>query len=125
MSAGVARGTECNKVRLGIVAGTTSKLFVVDFQVRHRAAGLPPAIAMDLLPEPFVGPRIQRKRGGSGRIGAPRQELGEHRHRVQQCCRISIPIWPLLEIPHKSLASGSRVIGRFPASTPGSRSPAQ
>jgi len=61
MCTGVACGAECNQVLLGIIAGMTPKLFVVDLQVRHRAARLtPPGIAtQDLLPQPVVRRRIQ------------------------------------------------------------------
>jgi hypothetical protein len=42
----VASGAKRDQVLFGIVAGMTPKLFVVDLQVRHRAAQLtPPAIA--------------------------------------------------------------------------------
>ena len=40
MNAGVARGAEGNEIELGIVARLTPRLFMVDFQGRHRAAGL-------------------------------------------------------------------------------------
>jgi hypothetical protein len=52
MCIGVASSAHRYQVLLGIVAGVTSKLFVVDLQVRHRAARLtPPAIAtQNLLP---------------------------------------------------------------------------
>jgi hypothetical protein len=36
----MARGAECYQVFFGVVAGVAAKLFVVDFQVGHRAAGL-------------------------------------------------------------------------------------
>jgi hypothetical protein len=56
MCSGVARSAHCYKVLLGIIAGVTAKLFVVDFQVRHGAARLtPPAVAtQDLLAQTFV-----------------------------------------------------------------------
>jgi hypothetical protein len=52
MCTGVARRAKCNKVLVGIIAGLAAKLFVVNLQVRHRAARLtPPAIAtQNLLP---------------------------------------------------------------------------
>jgi hypothetical protein len=41
----MTRGAERDQVLIGVVAGVAAKLFVMDFQVRHRAAGLaPPAI---------------------------------------------------------------------------------
>jgi hypothetical protein len=52
MCSGVARSAKRYQVLLGIIAAVAPKLFVVDFQVRHGAAGLtPPAIAtQNLLP---------------------------------------------------------------------------
>jgi hypothetical protein len=52
MRSGVACGAECNQVLLGIIGGMTPKLFVVDLQVRHRAAGLasPAITSQNLLP---------------------------------------------------------------------------
>jgi hypothetical protein len=52
----VAPGAERNQVLFGVVAGVAAKLFVVDFEVRHRAAELTtPAVATQhLLPETFV-----------------------------------------------------------------------
>ena len=42
----VASGAKRNQVLFGMVAGMAAKLFVMDLQVRHRAARLtPPAIA--------------------------------------------------------------------------------
>jgi hypothetical protein len=42
----MASDTQRDQVFFGIVAGVAAKLFVVDFQVQHRAARLtPPAIA--------------------------------------------------------------------------------
>ena len=57
----VACCAERNQVVLRIIAGVAAKLFVVDFQVRHRAARLtPPAVAIqNLLPQPLVRRRIQ------------------------------------------------------------------
>jgi hypothetical protein len=48
----MTRGAECDQVLIGVVAGVAAELFVMDFQVRHRSAGLaPPAIApQNLLP---------------------------------------------------------------------------
>ena len=56
MRTGVACGAECNQVLLGIIAGMTPKLFVVDLQVRHPAARLTlPAIATQhLLPQTLI-----------------------------------------------------------------------
>jgi hypothetical protein len=52
MDAGMAPCTDRNQVFFGVVARVATKFFVVDFQVRHCAAGLTsPAIAtQDLLP---------------------------------------------------------------------------
>jgi hypothetical protein len=48
----MARGAKRDQVLFGIVAGMAAKLFVMDLQVRHRAARLtPPAVApQNLLP---------------------------------------------------------------------------
>jgi hypothetical protein len=61
MYSGMAVRAQGDQVRFGILAGMTSKMFVVNFQVRHRAAKLTsPAIAtQNLLPQYFVRPRIQ------------------------------------------------------------------
>ena len=66
MDAGMAPCTERDQVVLGIGAGVTAKLVVVNFQVRHCAARLtPPAITTkDLLPKILVQPRIQPQRVG-------------------------------------------------------------
>jgi len=68
MCSSVARSAHGYKVLLGITARVTTKLFVVNFQVRHRAAGLtPPAVATQhLLAQTFVRDRIQPKAGGFG-----------------------------------------------------------
>jgi hypothetical protein len=52
MHAGMALRAERDQVLLGVVARMAAKPFVVDFQVRHRAARLtPPAVAPEnLLP---------------------------------------------------------------------------
>ncbi|MFZ1049954.1 MAG: hypothetical protein WBP65_04170 [Candidatus Sulfotelmatobacter sp.] len=52
MRTGLAGSAGCNKGLLGIIAGVTPKLFVVNFQVRHRPARLArPAISLqDLQP---------------------------------------------------------------------------
>src|ERR1017187_8356122 len=57
----VACGAERDEVFFGIVARLATKLFVMDFQVRHRAARLTsPAIATEhLLPQTLVRHRIQ------------------------------------------------------------------
>src|ERR1017187_9647418 len=57
----VACGAERDEVFFGIVARLATKLFVMDFQVRHRAARLTsPAIATQhLLPQTLVRNRIQ------------------------------------------------------------------
>jgi len=57
----VASDAKRDQVLFGIVAGMAAKLFVMDLQVRHRAARLtPPGIAaQDLLPQPVVRRRIQ------------------------------------------------------------------
>jgi hypothetical protein len=64
------QGAQRDQVLFGIVAGMAAKLFVVDFQVRHRAARLtPPAVAtQDLLPQSFVGHGSSRRRLGFGLI---------------------------------------------------------
>jgi hypothetical protein len=60
------------KVLFGVVARVAAKLFVVDLQVRLRAARLTaPAVAMqDLLPQPLVRRRIQPQAGRG--VGAHR-----------------------------------------------------
>jgi len=57
----MAPGAECDQVFFGIQAGVTPKQFVVDFQVRGRAARLtpPPVATQDLLPEALVGRGIE------------------------------------------------------------------
>jgi hypothetical protein len=52
MHAGMALRAERDQVLLGVVARMAAKPFVVDLQVRHRAARLtPPAVApQNLLP---------------------------------------------------------------------------
>jgi hypothetical protein len=52
MCTGVASSAHRYQVLLGIIAGMTPKLFVVDLQVRHRAAGLasPAITSQNLLP---------------------------------------------------------------------------
>ena len=57
----VARGTERDQVLFSVMAGVAAKLFVMNFKVRHRAAGLTtPAIATQyLLSQPLVRHRIQ------------------------------------------------------------------
>jgi hypothetical protein len=37
---GVACGTKCNQVLLTIITGTATKLFVMNFKIRHSAAEL-------------------------------------------------------------------------------------
>ena len=66
MDAGMALRAERDKVLFGVVARVAAKLFVVDLQVRRRAARLtPPAIAMqDLLPQTFVRQGIQPQASG-------------------------------------------------------------
>ena len=61
MCISVARNAKGNKVLLRIIAGVAAKLFVMDLQVRHRAARLtPPAVTtQDLLPESLVRRRVQ------------------------------------------------------------------
>jgi len=61
VNACVARSAKCNEVLLGVIAGLTTELLVVDFEVRHRAAQLtPPAVpAQHLLAESFVRHRIK------------------------------------------------------------------
>jgi hypothetical protein len=56
----VADRAECNEIPFGIVARVATKLFVMDFQVRQRAAELTtPAIATQhLLSETLVSHRI-------------------------------------------------------------------
>jgi hypothetical protein len=58
--------TESDQVFLGILAGVAAKLFVVDFQVRHRAALLtpPPVATEDLLPQSFVGLGVEPQAHG-------------------------------------------------------------
>jgi hypothetical protein len=52
MCSGMASSAHGDQVLFAIIAGVAAKLFVVDLQVRHRAARLtPPGIAtQDLLP---------------------------------------------------------------------------
>ena len=57
MYSGVASGTQRDQVLLGVVARVSAKLIVMNFKIRHRAAGLaPPVVATkDLLAQAFVG----------------------------------------------------------------------
>jgi len=57
----VARSAKCDEVALGIIAGVAAELFVVNVQVRHRAAGLtaPAVSTQNLLPQSLVGHRMQ------------------------------------------------------------------
>jgi hypothetical protein len=75
MHAGMAPGAHCDQVLLGVVARMAAKLFVVDLQVRHRAARLtPPAVApQNLLPQSFVGHWIQAQ---AGRVGSDSPLIG-------------------------------------------------
>src|ERR1019366_9070389 len=61
MQGGMTCNADCNEILLGIVAGVATKLFVVNFQVRHGAARLtPPVVAtQDLLPQSLVRYRFQ------------------------------------------------------------------
>ena len=56
MRAGVTDYAKRDQVRFGVISEMTPKFFVVNLQVRHRAAGLTaPAIAtQDLLPEALI-----------------------------------------------------------------------
>ena len=56
MESSVARSTKHYEVLLGVVSGLAAELFVVDFQVRHRATRLtaPAIAAQNLLPQCFV-----------------------------------------------------------------------
>jgi hypothetical protein len=64
----VARCTQRDQVQLGIFAGLAAKLLMVDFQSRHRAAGLtPPAVApQDLLAQTFVRQGVEPRESGLG-----------------------------------------------------------
>jgi hypothetical protein len=68
MHSGMACRAERYQVLLRIVAGVAAKLFVVDLQVRHRAARLtPPAVAtQDLLAPTFVRQGIKTQAAGFG-----------------------------------------------------------
>ena len=57
----VALLAERDKVQFRVLSRMAADFLVVNLQVRHRAARLtPPAIAtQDLLPEPFIGRRIE------------------------------------------------------------------
>jgi hypothetical protein len=57
---GVACGAESNQILFRIVARVATEFFVVNFQVRHRAACLasPAITAQNLLPHTLVGQGI-------------------------------------------------------------------
>jgi hypothetical protein len=59
----VACCTQCDKVRFRIAAAMTTKLLMVNFQVRHLAAPLTsPTVATEhLLSQIFIGNRIEPK----------------------------------------------------------------
>jgi hypothetical protein len=59
----MAMSAERDQVFFRIVAGAAAKLFVMDFQVRHRTAGLtaPVITTQDLLPATPVRHGIQPK----------------------------------------------------------------
>ncbi len=61
VNAGMARGAECDKVFLGVLAGVTAKVLVMDLKIRHCAARLtPPAITTQhALPQPLILHYIQ------------------------------------------------------------------
>lgn len=64
----VACGAECDEILLGIIAGLTAKLFVVDLQVRHRATRLtaPPIATQHLVSKGFRTP-LDLGEGGEDR----------------------------------------------------------
>jgi len=53
--------SESDKVFFGTLAGVVAELFVIDFQIRHRAAGstLPAIPTQHNLPQTVVRPGIQ------------------------------------------------------------------
>jgi hypothetical protein len=57
----VTRRTERNEVKFGVEPALASEFLVVNFQIRHRAAGLtaPAVAAQDLLAQLLVFDRIQ------------------------------------------------------------------
>jgi hypothetical protein len=67
----VALCAQRDQVQLGIIAGLTAKLLMVNFQIRHCATRLtPPAIATrNLLSQILVRNRIQPKARKFGPIG--------------------------------------------------------
>ncbi len=64
----MARGAKRDQVLIGVMAGVTPKLFVMDLQIRPRATRLtPPAVTtQDLLAQTFVRKGVQPRGGYSG-----------------------------------------------------------
>jgi hypothetical protein len=67
MHAGMALRAEGDQVLLGVVAGMAAKLFVVDLQVRHRAARLTPPRAAGSAAAEFRR-TLDPGAGGEGRV---------------------------------------------------------
>jgi hypothetical protein len=63
MHGGMAFAAQRDQVRLGIVAGTAAKLFVVNFKIGHRTArlALPTIAAEDLVAKLVVQFAVQAK----------------------------------------------------------------
>ncbi len=71
MSTGVACRAQRDQVLLGVGSGVAPKLFVVDLQVRHGAAGLtPPAIATQHLAAAALRKTSDPAVSGEGRIAS-------------------------------------------------------
>ena len=80
----VACCTQRDQVQLRIFAGLAAKLLMVDFQLRHRAAGLtPPAVAtQNLLAQTFVRRGVQSKACGANHS----QDTLSRRFSRKVCC---------------------------------------
>src|ERR1700722_6440437 len=132
-----------NQVFFQVGAGLAAKLFVMKFQVRHRAARLtsPAVTTKDKLPQPLVRQRIQPQ---AGRLAAHLTHDDLSLRLPRKACRcsagrnlknlvienssISGSPWSRLVPPKKSaqiIPDSNRGIDRFLTLEPPSRSPVQ
>ena len=84
----MACGAKRDQVLFGVAAGVTPKLFVMDFKVRHGAAGLTlPAVAtQDLLAQTFIREGVQPRVSG---FGANHSQDAFSRRFSRKACRCS------------------------------------
>jgi hypothetical protein len=88
MDEGMALCAESDQILFGVVPRLAAEFFMMDFQVRQRAARLtPPGIAtQDLLPQLLVRSRIQPQ---AGRIGVNRAHDAVSLRPSRNACRCS------------------------------------